>query len=205
MKETATLETLKRTIPGLQKSDIGSLLNTGTYSYYRLLRGYNTTGVCPFCQVDPTVNDILFKNEYWMIWDNPVGKKEPALERHLVIPFRGSHATDLQVFKTAGVSDAYFQIILWAQENLGVEAGAIIMRFGDPRKNAGSIRHLHGNIKIPTGEMRYTETLAKDASDLETKGAKILLWEKMYQAELNGNKTPGNVLTPEEKAFLEKK
>lgn len=205
MKEIVTLDELSRAIPSLLREDIGSLLNTGTYQYYKLLRGYKITGICPFCQVDPKVNKILWENEHWMIWDNPVGKNDPALGRHLVIPIKGEHHTYLRVLKDPGVGDAFFEICCWAQENLGVPDGAIIMRFGNPRKNAGSIRHIHGNIKVPTGELRYTETLAKDAADLLKKGAKILLWEKMYLAELAGNTDPKSALTPEETAFLEVK
>lgn len=55
------------------------------------------------------------------------------------------------------------------------------MRFGDPRLNAGSVRHLHVNIQVPDGTGRVQVTLAKEPEEIEEKREILSIFEKMRQ------------------------
>ena len=63
---------------------------------------------------------------------------------------------------------------------MGLPGASLAMRFGDPALNAGSIRHLHCNIKWPKPDIHtVSETLAKNPDDIVEKWVILKLWEKM--------------------------
>ncbi len=72
-----------------------------------------------------------------------------------------------------------WEIWNWLMAVQKIPGGALISRFGEVRRNAGSIRHFHHNAKVPSGDKRYQETLAKDLDDWERKGPLLLIFEKM--------------------------
>jgi|GEM_PF-2165261 len=91
---------------------------------------------------------------------------------------------------------------------MGLPGAALTMRFGDPALNAGSIRHLHCNIKWPADHL-VSETLAKNPVDVEAKKTTVALWEKMrlYVESHDGAKEQDafDALDPEEQLLLSKK
>jgi hypothetical protein len=62
---------------------------------------------------------------------------------------------------------------------MGLPGAALVMRFGEVKRNAGSIRHLHCNIMVPDATKRVQATLAKDAGKVAEKLQVLHVWEKM--------------------------
>ncbi len=70
------------------------------------------------------------------------------------------------------------------------------MRFGDPNRNASSIRHLHGNIQIPNGAGRVQAVFAKNPEDIAKKHLVLQVFEKMFLG------TPFEKLSEDEKKLV---
>lgn len=104
-------------------------------------------GVCPFCmehfrKYHP--KPILFENANWIITEN-------------MSPYDGSAVHLLLVHKThtsfpAELTDAsridYFAILDWAIRRFELPAGAIVMRFGEPRLTGGTVDHCHAHLVV---------------------------------------------------------
>ncbi len=181
-------------IPGVDRTSIGSLLFVTTYKYYLLMVDQLQKGVCPFCEINREVNNVLNENDSWKIWANPVaGKKNQAL--HLVIPCN-RHITHVSQLTNKEGSDL-IEIIRWACSAYSISGGGVTMRFGDPLLNAGTIRHLHGNIQVPDGTGKLEITLAKDPEKMVWHRSVIRVFEKMRRG------TPFDQLEPEEQNLVE--
>ena len=200
MKEMISVAELIQEIPGIGSEDMGTLLNTGSFKYYCVMRDHIRDGTCPFCQIDTELNKVLYENEHWRIWENPVAKKDPAVERHLVIPNKKHIVDPGEVPNEHGKS--LFDIWQWASREFEIPGGALIMRFGEVKRNAGSIRHLHANIKVPTGKKKLMETLAKDEDDILRKGPVMLVMEEMYRLKIKGSENPFEELSEEKKELV---
>ena len=181
-------------IPGINHLDTGSLLYVTTYKYYCLLVKNLLEGTCPFCKIDQLVNKVLYENESWRAWINPVpGKKHQAI--HLVIPHR-HHITDIvQLNPNDGAN--LVKVFQWARLEFEIAGGGVMMRFGDPRLNAGTIRHLHVNIQVPDGTGKLDITLAKDKEKVEWHHKLVRVFEKMRLG------TPFEHLKPDEKQMVQ--
>jgi diadenosine tetraphosphate (Ap4A) HIT family hydrolase len=165
-------------IPGIDNIDIGSLLFVTTYKYYCLMVKQLQEGTCPFCQIDPAVNIVLYENDSWRAWINPVaGKKHQKL--HLVIPNK-RHITHINEM-TLRDGARLMEVFSWATAyfDLWDKGGGVVMRFGDPRFNAGTIRHLHANIQIPDGTGKLDVTFAKDPEKIEWHYQLVAVFEKL--------------------------
>lgn len=180
-------------IPGIDRMDIGSLLFVGSYRYYCLMVKNLQEGICPFCQIDPTVNKVLYENNSWRAWVNPVlGKKNTAL--HLVIPYK-RHKTHIKEL-SFGDGLELIDVFQWATKEFKIEGGGVTMRFGDPLLNAGTIRHLHCNIQVPDGNGKLEVTLAKDKDKILWHWKVVAIYEKMRLG------TPFESLSPEEQELV---
>lgn len=141
-------------IPGIDQEDIGTLLNVRSYSQYVEMVNRILSGKCPFCELDTNLNKVLHQRSGWKMWRNPFPAKNTT--EHLILaPDR--HITNLGEM-TPEDWRAFYGMVYHFNDLTTHKGGAIVMRFGDPAMNAGSIRHLHANIIVPdgTGEVRVT-------------------------------------------------
>jgi hypothetical protein len=93
---------------------------------------------------------------------------------------------------------------------MGLPVGAFVLRFARPgeiRRNAGSIRHIHGNAMKTNAAGHIDVTLAKDAAKIAAKMTVLKIWEKMrlwLEAHPGGNEQNAmNIITDKERAILE--
>jgi len=111
------------------------------------------------------------------MWLNPFPQKHHAF--HIVAAYR-LHTNDL-----AALNDDDWRRLgkafSWVQEKYKFPGGALAIRFGNPRFNAGSIRHLHFNIQVPDGSGRVQITLAKEPEEILAKNQILRVFEKMRQ------------------------
>ncbi|MDP2629464.1 MAG: hypothetical protein Q8P45_02055 [Candidatus Harrisonbacteria bacterium] len=164
-------------IPGLEQEDIGTLFNTKTYDQYVSIVSDLQQGKCPFCPPDPERNKIQFQNDTWMGWVNPF--PHPGTQLHIILIPR-MHLTrleDLSPQHYLALGDIIAQL-----QGQDLPGGALVLRFGDPQRNAGSIRHLHVNIMVPRGDSEVRIPLCKDPKKINQKRRVVEAFEKMRQA-----------------------
>jgi diadenosine tetraphosphate (Ap4A) HIT family hydrolase len=112
------------------------------------------SGVCTFCQLDRTLNEVLFEDKYAMAWHVPPAFLRPTLRVHgIVVPkrhvrFIGQLCDDevLSIHRLMRNMNGMF----------AYQGGLWHAREGDMRFNAGTVPHVHYNIFEPnqTGEVR---------------------------------------------------
>lgn len=137
---------------------------------------------CPFCSVDPKVNEILFENENWMVWENPFPRE--TLDVQLVIVFR-EHVRFLGEIPPESWQ-GFCKVIQWIE---GIEGHAVMStggmffaRFGDMRYNAGTVPHIHFNYWIPNGAGEERIPLIKSAADRMRNKTKAHEFAKRYES-----------------------
>lgn len=59
--------------------------------------------------------------------------------------------------------------------------GGVIIRFGDMRRNAGTVPHLHENIMVPDGTAEVRIPLFKNPEDRQKNGARATEFAKRYE------------------------
>lgn len=183
-------------VPGVRPEDTWQLFNVSNYTYYRQKVADLQAGICPFCTIDPAVNQVLYGNRSWRLWKNEMAPRS-GQECQLIIPSRRhiDSISDLTFDEWKDLRD----MLVWSQSNLGVGAnGVLLVRTGDPARNAKSVSHLHFNFQYPTGKDRVEVTIAKSSGDLANKLPVLIIWEKLRVAMERGESNPQVVLSPEE-------
>lgn len=107
----------------------------------------NETGICPFCQIDLTINTILRETVHWRLLLNAYPYHHHA--HHLVlIPKRHIiKITDL----TGGEWSDWGKLNAWAIREFNLPGGGLVFRFGDFEHSAATLSHLHSHIQVPDG------------------------------------------------------
>lgn len=160
-------------VPGLDQEDIGTLLNVRSLAQYSEMVARILSGHCPFCELDEKINKVFMEVAGWKVWDNPFPLKHTS--EHLVLAPR-KHVTHFAYLD----NDDWRSIqAIVSGTTLRLSGGALVFRFGDPRKNAGSVRHLHANIIVPDGTGRVQATLAKNPEEISEKRAILVIFEKL--------------------------
>lgn len=102
-------------------------------------------GVCPFCPSyiaryhnEPIINE----NADWLLTKNQWPYENT--EHHFLVIAR-RHAERLnQLSPTAW--PALGELVAFAEKEFGIVSGSLRLRFGDPRQNGGTVRHLHAQL-----------------------------------------------------------
>jgi diadenosine tetraphosphate (Ap4A) HIT family hydrolase len=160
-------------VPGLDQEDIGTLLNVRSLAQYTEMVGRILSGHCPFCELDEKINRVIVEIGGWRIWENPFPLKHTS-DHFVLAPRRHvTHIADL------GNDDWRSIQAIVSGTTQRLSGGALVFRFGDPRKNAGSVRHLHANVIVPDGTGRVQATLAKEPGEISEKRAILVVFEKL--------------------------
>ncbi|MFA6094798.1 MAG: hypothetical protein WC757_02825 [Candidatus Paceibacterota bacterium] len=178
-------------IPGLVVEQVGTLLTAVKdyaqfKSYVDNLRG----GVCPFCdpyfsqhkdkdgkQLNVAIKTIGDGQDAWRMWNNPFpirsGKTRiVSAETHLVIaPVRHITSPNEMTGNDWMAWTSLIQFALTDHDDCGnsgmnLPGGGVLMRFGDPSLNAGSVLHIHTNIIVPNLKGEARVPLAKEPEDV---------------------------------------
>jgi len=72
-------------VAGVPESEVWQLFNVSNYQYYKQKVASLIAGVCPFCTIDPAVNDVLFENHSWRLWKNEMAPRS-GQRLQLIIP-----------------------------------------------------------------------------------------------------------------------
>jgi hypothetical protein len=68
-------------VPGVKQEDMWQLFNVSNYAYYCKKVESLRKGECPFCQIDPEVNAVLYENMSWRLWKNILATCPPVLHQ----------------------------------------------------------------------------------------------------------------------------
>jgi diadenosine tetraphosphate (Ap4A) HIT family hydrolase len=174
-------------VPGVPPEETWQLFNVSNYAYYLQKVKDLAAGICPFCQIDPAVNQVLLQNASWLMWQNKMAPRSGQAHQ-FIFPLR-RHVQKVNELTSAEWADLR-DIVLMAEQHFQVFDGALVMRSGDPLKNAKSVPHFHLNYQVPTGRDRVEVTFAKSEADLLKKVAVLQVFEKLRLLEEAGNSNP---------------
>lgn len=188
------MDSTELVIPGLDWEEVGTLMYARGFKQYCEMIKRIQAGECFFCQLDTELNIVIFENERWWGWYNPVKIERANLAYHAVIAHR-QHLTQLSDLTP---EDGYhlFDIVQKFAQKDNLPGGGMLMRFGDPRLNAGTIRHLHLNIMVPNGKGEVRPPLRKTMEEVEEDMKKSVAFEKMRLG------TPFEALEPAEQDLV---
>lgn len=136
----------------------------GSYSQYYLMRKNFEDGHCVFCDLDRERNEVLWEDNFFMLWKVPagIGKKRPLEHHILIVPKRHIH------FVADLIDEEAISLIAanrFARDKLGYTGGLNHAREGDMRNNAGTVPHLHFNLFQPNGTSEVRVPVFKDPKD----------------------------------------
>lgn len=173
----------------LNKAFVDSLGNSRTLEQYLQMRQLILAGKCAFCNPTGWKHKSLVEIDGWHAKPNDFPYRYS--EHHLILlPRDHLRAVDMQPQDFAIVG----KLFQWARKEFQIPGGGLVMRFGNPDFNAGTIEHAHAHLQVPDGSGEVKATFAKDPAKLETCRHRIAVFEKMRT---------GQPLTPEEVALVE--
>lgn len=130
----------------MESEDFVVLDNARTIDQKRVMEEILREGKCPFCPGNlPEGNQIIRKTNYWFLMPNMWPYENTRI--HLVA-VHITHVEKLEDVHPREWSDL-FQLLRWAEREFEVEGGGIGIRFGDPRINRATVRHLHTHFIVP--------------------------------------------------------
>lgn len=164
-------------IEGLSDDQVLTLTRArGFDQYITMIQDY-LMGKCLFCNPLAPVNVVLYQVDGWRVWENPFPAKNTVL--HLVAaPIRHVSTEELPLVEDF---TALGKIFNWAKDRYQkcFQGGGLLMRFGSPKLNAGTILHLHANIMVPDLKGEVRPPLAKEPADIERGIKRLWVFENM--------------------------
>lgn len=164
----------------LTEEELFCLLGCRKYpQYYRMRKGFEQNR-CQFCDLDRTLNIVLYEDEHVMVWEIPEAFKRKELrEQYLVVPKRHIR---FPWEVTHEEHESFRHALRWLGSNVTLRGGMIFARFGDMSLNAGTVPHLHWNIWVPleTDEVRIP--VYKKVDDLEASKKRAAVFAADYEA-----------------------
>ena len=164
-------------VPGVPHDQTWQLFNTSNFEYYcDKVRGLRE-GTCPFCVIDPKINEVLpIPNPSWLAWENRVAAK--ANQSLQLIIATKEHFEKLEELGGREWSDlGLFILVLSGHYKL--EGFSLLCRSGNALFNARSVPHIHFNLHVPDGTGKVAPTIGKSWADLEEKLKILKAFEKM--------------------------
>lgn len=140
--------------------------------YFKMRQGFEAKA-CAFCQLDRTLNKVLWEDARVMVWKVPDDYLRKELKLHaLIVPKR--HVR-FEASLTNAEALSIHRAKKFVRKELGYQGGNTHVREGDMRLNAGTVPHLHINTFEPDPEAveRLAEEERKKAESEERAPEKI--------------------------------
>src|SRR6266498_398495 len=102
-------------------------------------------GECPFCPKNlykTHVRPIFREGIHWIVTDNQWPYENTRLHLLVIHRFHVERLVDIspEAWRDLG------NLVAWAEHEYQIDGGALGLRFGDPAKNGGTVRHLHAQL-----------------------------------------------------------
>ncbi|MBI3956889.1 MAG: dihydrofolate reductase [Candidatus Kerfeldbacteria bacterium] len=134
---------LKRVWP--MGADVVEMQHARSDDQREVMQQIQDQGVCSFCPEHEHLNDfgqVRRAGHFWVLRDNRWPYK--GTRAHLLaIP--KEHAETLGDVRMSSLPELHL-LCRWAEAEFGLTSGAIGLRFGDPARNGGTVRHLHAHL-----------------------------------------------------------
>lgn len=150
-----------------------------SYEQYYHMRHQFEHGICPFCNIDPSVNNVAWQSGSWVAWENAFSNKR-ACSVMLVIAHR-EHVRRLDQISSEDWC-GFHKIMGELTKDFALQGGMLFMRFGDMRLNAGTVPHLHWNLWVPDGTGEVRVPIYKDANAREKNRSRASVFSARYEA-----------------------
>lgn len=143
----------------LTDEEIFCLQGCRSYAQYYHMRQNFERQHCSFCQLDRSINRVLWEDEHVLAWEIPKNFQRSELEHQfMVVPVRHLRFPwELQKNELLSLSQA--QIFL--NEKYQFTGGMWFARFGDMRLNCGTVPHIHWNLWQPKGNAQVSIPVVK--------------------------------------------
>ncbi len=158
---------------------LGTLGNCRTLEQYREMKRFLEEGKCPFCEPCSMANKPLRVGKHWVIKHNDF--PYPAHAHHLVL-FTREHITDIALLSPSAWAE-WGEFNIWAIREYRLPGGGLVMRFGDPAYNAGTIIHPHSHIQVPDLTDDARATFAKSPERLAAARERVIRFEEELQKQ----------------------
>jgi diadenosine tetraphosphate (Ap4A) HIT family hydrolase len=148
---------------GLSPEEKFCLEGCRTYGqYYRMRKGFEEEQ-CAFCNPNPELNQIVWEDDYVMVWHVHSNFMREELRLHImIVPKRHIRfMADLSATEWISLGLA----TEFAKKHFGYNGGLFHAREGDMRNNAGTVPHLHINIFEPNGKGDVRVPVFKNPGD----------------------------------------
>lgn len=129
----------------MDKNPLGTIENARTEAQRNAMEQSVGTGRCPFCDPLPLENKIIRQGKHWRFWENPFPYPHHAF--HFVYATM-THIADPGKLAPEAVLELH-ELQMFTIDHYRLPGGGLVMRFGDPEYNAGTIRHLHAHLQVP--------------------------------------------------------
>lgn len=133
------------------------LLENARYDDQRgVMEDIRARGECPFCLENLSKyhkNPIIAENKHWIATENAWPYAHTS--RHILFIAR-EHILGIADTSPEHIA-ALWRLARELGERLGFNAGGLCIRFGEPERTGGTVRHLHAHVIVghPKDDERY--------------------------------------------------
>ncbi len=177
-------------IPGISDpATLACIARSRRYGQYVKAVENALAGVCPFCTVDRTYNQVIAENEHWYAW--PCRPAENHTFFHILfVPKR--HVKDSEELSDEET------MALWGHGGIrrevrqmhGYKSRGTLMRDGDATLSAGTIQHLHIHDMVLAGTGRVESPFYKGLESEHEGIRRAQVFEKLRTGTLVHELTP---------------
>jgi diadenosine tetraphosphate (Ap4A) HIT family hydrolase len=127
--------------------------------------------VCPFCLPEFKERVAIDEGQFWRVVNNDF--PYPHHQRHLLFVLKRHLEGNLNEIPPAAGLELW---VLFSRvvNALKIPGGGLVIRFGDPKFNAGTIRHIHAHLQVPDLTGPAKATFAKDPEKVKADLARVV-------------------------------
>jgi diadenosine tetraphosphate (Ap4A) HIT family hydrolase len=171
---------MNKPIESLTDEELFCLEGCRSYPQYHKMRAGFESGHCEFCNLDRTLNTVLWEEEDVVCWAVPSQFLRNELLHHFIIIPKRHVRFPWELVPDEVTSMQWARMILSRKYEL--RGGIMATRFGDMNLNAGTVPHLHENIMVPNGTGEVRVPVFKDPSDRAENQVRAAQFAKRYEA-----------------------
>ena len=171
------VEYLPFLVPGVSPKHNWVLFGCKNFRQYVKAVESLQAGKCELCPPDPVRNKILpVSTHRWLVWKNTVAPLPGQEHQFMIVPRR--HIEKLEELNADEWAELW-HVLQSISVYYGLTGYSLLVRSGDPTKNAKSVRHLHFNMHVADGTMMVQPTIGKSLEDLKGKYEVLKVFESL--------------------------
>lgn len=170
--------------PRLSTDQNDALIGCRGETQYRRMRFCFENGICPFCDIDPSLNRILYETLHWRVWEVPQNfTTRTATLAHQILIVAKRHVNHLDEFDYPEHCNL-FTVIKWIYHEypqIREMGGMRFDRFGETAYHNGTVpNHHHQNFWVPNKKSAGWVPLVKDQEEVNRDVDRTKEFKKRY-------------------------